>query len=170
MSSTGRRGWHIRWGDGTIGEHFPPWFFPLLIFAIIFKLCLRWIWTMRSLESQHRHHQWPSRRKDEKKLGLKSAINWFPCLSTHPSCEQTNKQNRQQIIVNAYWRCGATEGTLRAPSPTRCSKSILDNTKVDNGHLIQAMWSGMFWGLPANYSFPQNGLLLTLTRNFWRKL
>ena len=68
---------------------------------------------------------------------LKSAINWFPCLWTHPSCEQTNKQNRQQIIVNAYWRCGATEGTLRAPIPTRCSKSILDNTKVDNGHLIK---------------------------------
>ena len=28
------------------------------------------------------------------------------------------------------------------------------------------MWSGLFWGLPTNYSFPQNCLWLTLTLHF----
>ena len=28
------------------------------------------------------------------------------------------------------------------------------------------MWSGLFWGLPSNYSFPQNCLWLTLTLHF----
>ena len=59
---------------------------------------------------------------------------------------------------------------MRAPTPTRCSKSILDNTKVDNGHLIKRCFHKQCDLVcstnSTNYSFPQNCLWLTLTLHF----
>ena len=102
-----------------------------------------------------------------------SAIEGFVCLSTHASCEQTNKQNCQ-IIFLTHVKCGDIERILnlgkhyaqraltrfkmgnysRTPP---CMMLMFDTSQ--NGQLFK---NHPVWGLcdqvcSPNYSFPQNG-------------
>ena len=106
----------------------------------------------------------------DKSLGcfFKSAITPFVCLSTHPPCQQTNKQTKQQkFITVTQWRCDAKRGTLKLGAHLQCSRSILHNSmlgSLSKPTILDAFNSNVIWDfhLSANYSFPQNGLWLTL--------